>query len=120
MLSLCLMSLARAGIIISCFELLMIQQQNFGGSLLGTLRSLTATHGGMGVLMRAAPMASGREACFAASYVGAVPIAQRYLSSQHGMNPTAAALVGECLGARLFCVWCLCTENAWKFCIYVI
>lgn len=107
------------GTISSGLELLMIQQQNFGGSLIGTFRNLTATRGGARVLLRAAPMASGREACFAASYVGAVPITQRYLSSEYGMNQTAAALVGTPYMTWSFCVWVFPvvitrTANLWR------
>lgn len=83
------------GVAVSCFELLLIQQQNFGGSLMANIQKLYTSHKSTGIFMRGAPLASIREACFTASYVGVVPIVQRHLSLEYNMNQTKAAVIGS-------------------------
>lgn len=75
-------------------ELTMIQQQRFGGTMLGTLHRIKRDHGCKG-LTRGLIGSTLREAIFTAGYLGTVPASQKYIRE----NVTVVSPpVGQCIG----------------------
>eukprot|EP00403_Amphidinium_massartii_P033091 CAMPEP_0178443608 /NCGR_PEP_ID=MMETSP0689_2-20121128/39000_1 /TAXON_ID=160604 /ORGANISM="Amphidinium massartii, Strain CS-259" /LENGTH=267 /DNA_ID=CAMNT_0020067655 /DNA_START=188 /DNA_END=987 /DNA_ORIENTATION=+ len=84
-------------------ELIMIQQQRFGGSFLGTPVRLAQTYG-VRSLTRGWLLTSGREGCYCAGYLGTVPATQKLLSEQYGVDPVYGKLLGA-MGGGLLCAF---------------
>ena len=89
---------AVSGIACAPMELTMVQQQRFGGSLLGTAG---------GIIKRSAPdifrgfvTSSGREAVFAAGYIGIGPELGKWLREEKGFSVAASKFSGS-VGAGL-------------------
>lgn len=89
-----------SGIPCCVWELTMIQQQRFGGSLLATPSRIIADHG-VATLLRGVWMTSGRESLYTMAMLGITPFLQRTLVDNSGMNPTSALAVGALSGAFL-------------------
>ena len=105
---------ASAGALVAIFasplELVMIQQQRFGGSLTGTARMVVAKHGfGSGGLGRGLGLAMGRDAIYVGSMLGVTPWIQRLLlewrstqgPTQEALASLAASMLGGVVGALL-------------------
>ena len=93
------------GMIVALFaspvELVMIQQQRFGGSLLGTPLNIMRTHGLMGQgLFRGLGLAIVRDGIYVGGMLGLAPIAQQQLSDR-GMATLPATMWGSALGGIL-------------------
>lgn len=82
-------------------ELTMIQQQRFGGSMLGTLLRITRDHGCNG-LMRGLVGSTLREAVFTAGYLGTVPASQKYIRENVTVvSPAVGQSIGTLAAAYL-------------------
>ena len=93
------------GVVVALFaspvELVMIQQQRFGGSLLGTPLNIVRRHGlaGQG-LFRGLGLAMIRDGIYVGGMLGLAPIAQQQLSDR-GMATLPATMWGSALGGIL-------------------
>eukprot|EP00961_Rhodomonas_salina_P200943 2710813-Rhodomonas_salina.1 len=87
-----------SGIPCSLWELTMIQQQRFGGSIIGAPQRIVAAHG-ISVLGRGTIMTMGRESLFTMAMLGATPVMQRELIERFKMDPSVGLAVGSLLGA---------------------
>ncbi len=83
-----------SGLACAPMELVMIQQQRFGGSALATPLRILRERGLAGGLMRGLTTACGREGLYTAGYLGLAPTLATYLGEEHGLAPTQAALLG--------------------------
>ena len=72
-----------SGVPCSIWELCMIQQQRFGGSLLGTPAKFVGEYG-VGALQRGVTMTMGRESMFTMSMLGITPLIQQRLVESSG------------------------------------
>lgn len=86
-----------SGPICSVMELVMIQQQNFGGSLMSTCSRLVKEDG-VRILLRGSLATCGREAFYTAGYLGIVPATQRYLTKEYALDPLAGNFLGATVG----------------------
>lgn len=83
-------------------ELTMIQQQLHGGSMLGTVSRIVRSHGLLG-LTRGLTGSVGREAFFAAGYLGCLPALQKYIREHvPSVSPEFAQGAGT-IAAGLLC-----------------
>ena len=94
---------AGGGAVVALFatpvELIMIQQQRFGGSLLGTPLNILRAHGAFGQgLMRGLGLTMARDSIYVGGMLGMAPIAQQYLMKNHDMAILPATLWGSALG----------------------
>ena len=80
-------------------ELVMVQQQRFGGSLIGTASNIVSERGPLG-LYRGYVTSAGREAVFAAGYIGIGPALGMYLRDEHGWSVASSKATGA-VGAGL-------------------
>lgn len=82
----------------------MIQQQRFGGSILGTPLRIAKDYGVM-MLMRGLTTTLGRESLFTLAMLGVTPTIQMKLVEGYKMDKNvglaAGALIGSCLSATL-------------------
>jgi solute carrier family 25 (mitochondrial carnitine/acylcarnitine transporter), member 20/29 len=85
---------ALSGFACGPMELVMIQQQRFGGGILATPPKIMADHGGARALFRSVSMACGREGLFAAGYLGIGPVLSRRLVEDHGLADGTADVAG--------------------------
>eukprot|EP00667_Euglena_gracilis_P016774 EG_transcript_17596 len=74
-------------------ELVMIQQQRFGGSLLATPMRIVGTIGAPG-MFRGLTMACGREGLFTAGYLGIGPVITRTLQEDYNLSISMAKAGG--------------------------
>lgn len=84
---------AFSGLACGPMEVIMIQQQRFGGSIVDTPLRLIRTFG-ISSLARGVTMACGREAFFTAGYLGIAPVVSRELQERYGFSGTNAKVVG--------------------------
>lgn len=84
---------ALSGLICAPMELVMIQQQRFGASLLQTPVQIVRNYG-LPKLMRGLPMSAGREACFTAGYLGLPSVLGGAVQRHLGTDATTARVVG--------------------------
>mmetsp|Transcript_44310 Transcript_44310/g.108294 ORF Transcript_44310/g.108294 Transcript_44310/m.108294 type:complete len:277 (+) Transcript_44310:47-877(+) len=93
-----------SGIPCSLWELTMIQQQRFGGSILGTPVRIAKDHGA-GMLMRGLTCTLGRESLFTLAMLGITPTIQLKLVEDYKLDKNvglaAGALIGSILSATL-------------------
>ena len=89
-----------SGIPCSIWELCMIQQQRFGGSMLGTPQKFIGEFG-VSSLARGTTMTMGRESMFTMSMLGVTPLIQERLVTSSGMDKNSALAVGALTGAVL-------------------
>jgi len=87
-----------SGIPCSIWELCMIQQQRFGGSLLGTPAAFIKEFGPMS-LTRGFTTTMGREAMFTMAMLGITPLIQSKLVENSGMEKNTALAAGALTGA---------------------
>lgn len=89
-----------SGLPCSFWELIMIQQQRFGGSLVGTPARIVAEYG-VTSLARGTIMTMGREAMFTMSMLGVTPLIQQKLVETSGWEKNTALAAGSLTGALL-------------------
>lgn len=80
------------------WELVMIQQQRFGGTILGTPARLIKELG-VQSLSRGMLITMGRESVFTMALLGAVPVLQRDLQTRFGLEPNMALMAGAVIGS---------------------
>lgn len=78
------------------WELLMIQQQRFGGSLVSTPGRIMALQGPK-VFLRGLSTASGREGVFTMGYLGIAPVVQRTLIEDYGFGTFQGGFMGAAI-----------------------
>jgi len=83
---------AISGVVCGPMELVMIQQQRFGGSLLGTPSRIMTGFGPM-QMFRGLTTACGREGIFAAGYLGLGPALGSFFAESQGMTETSAKVM---------------------------
>uniref|UniRef100_A0A7S0ZWP4 Mitochondrial carrier protein n=1 Tax=Noctiluca scintillans TaxID=2966 RepID=A0A7S0ZWP4_NOCSC len=88
---------AASGPLCGFMELIMIQQQRFGGSLWGTPARLVRERG-LSVLLRGGLCTVGRESIYAAGYLGIVPVTQKLFTDTYGLSPHLGSFVGATVG----------------------
>lgn len=89
-----------SGIPCSIWELCMIQQQRFGGSILGTPAKFVSEFG-IACLTRGFTMTMGRESMFTLSMLGVTPLIQSKLVETSGLEKNSALAAGALTGASL-------------------
>lgn len=93
-----------SGLPCCAFELTMIQQQRFGGTILGTLTRLRAESGST-VLLRGLSVTMGREGMFTLAMLGITPSIQHELMTMDAfpgpMDRTSALAIGSIAGSVL-------------------
>lgn len=89
---------AASGIPCSIWELCMIQQQRFGGSMLGTPAQFVKEYG-VGSLARGCTMTIGRESMFTMAMLGITPLIQRQLVESGTFDKNTALAAGSLTGA---------------------
>lgn len=82
-----------SALVVSPIELVMIQQQKFGTSLLRTPLELVNAHG-LSVLGRAITVTCGRESVYTAGLLGLGPVIKRYSQESLGASNTTAGIMG--------------------------
>jgi solute carrier family 25 carnitine/acylcarnitine transporter 20/29 len=88
-----------SGVPCSLWELTMIQQQRFGGSILGTPVRIAKERGALG-LTRGITMTMGRECLFTLAMLGVTPAIQKELSEgSYKMESNTALAVGALTGS---------------------
>jgi solute carrier family 25 carnitine/acylcarnitine transporter 20/29 len=89
---------AVAGVPCSVWELCMIQQQRFGGSLFNTPQAIVRA-GGVTSLLRGVMMTVGRESLFTMAMLGFTPLVQNKLVETSGLGKNSALAAGSLLSA---------------------
>lgn len=84
---------AFSGVVCAPMELVMIQQQNFGTSLLATPAAVVERAGGS-ALFRGLAMSCGREGVFTAGMLGLGPTVKRYAKEVWGCGEALATVAG--------------------------
>lgn len=87
-----------SGLACAPMELVMIQQQRFGTSLLGTPAKVVGEAGFSGLFGRGLLMSCGREGVFTAGMLGLGPTFKRIASEQYACSPQVSAMVGALAG----------------------
>jgi solute carrier family 25 carnitine/acylcarnitine transporter 20/29 len=82
-----------SGIVCAPMELVMIQQQRFGTSLVSTPGRVMSETGVSG-LFRGLAMSCGREGIFTAGMLGLGPTLKRYAIEEHGCSAATSSVVG--------------------------
>mmetsp|Transcript_36040 Transcript_36040/g.82775 ORF Transcript_36040/g.82775 Transcript_36040/m.82775 type:complete len:291 (+) Transcript_36040:28-900(+) len=85
------------------WELIMIQQQRFGGTLVQTPMRLASSFGWAG-LTRGMLLTSMREGCYTAGYLGTVPATEKLLRETYGFNAVHGKVLGA-IGGGLLCAF---------------
>lgn len=88
-----------SGLVCCPMELVMVQQQRFGGSVVSTPSRLINSHG-ITILSRGLITSCGREALFTAGYLGIGPSFSRELREKYDFSPGNAKLLGA-IGAGI-------------------
>lgn len=84
-----------SGVMCCPMELVMVQQQRFGGSILNTPARLVSTHG-ISILSRGLITSCGREALFTAGYMGIGPAISKEIRAR---NDSVSAYSAKLMGA---------------------
>ena len=87
-----------SGVPCSLWELVMVQQQQRGGTILGTPARILKDYGARG-LMRGMTMTLGREGLFTLAMLGITPWIQTQLSTKAGMESNVALAAGALTGS---------------------
>lgn len=89
---------AVAGVPCSVWELCMIQQQRFGGSLIRTAQAIARARG-VTSLSRGIMMTVGRESLFTMAMLGLTPLVQNKLVETSGLGTNSSLAAGSMLSA---------------------
>ena len=92
-----------SGIPCSLWELTMIQQQRFGGSIPGAILRITKEHG-VSTLARGTIMTMGRESLYTMAMLGVAPSIKQELVSRFNLNGNLGLVVGALSGSVFACV----------------
>lgn len=93
---------AFASLFASPVELVMIQQQRYGGAFLTTPYRIALTHGVLGKgLMRGLCASAGRDSFYACGLLGITPLLQSYLMKEHGFSTSHAGFHASMVGGLL-------------------
>lgn len=84
-------------------ELIMIQQQRNGSSVLSTLQRITSTHGPM-MLFRGLMPAMMRDALYVSGFLGITPLLQDYLMKSYQMESLHAGFIASLIGGIIAAV----------------
>lgn len=95
---------AVSGIPNSMYELIMIQQQRFGGNMIGTGVKVYGKYG-VGGLLRGLSPTIGREGFFTMAMLGTVPVLHTYLREGYEINDNVALGVASLTGSLSACVF---------------
>jgi solute carrier family 25 carnitine/acylcarnitine transporter 20/29 len=76
----------------------MIQQQRFGGTLIGSFRGVLRNFGLSGGLFRGLLPCFARDAVYVTGLLGVTHVVQRYLEKEFGLNQTQASLYASFAG----------------------
>lgn len=87
-----------SGIPCSIYELTMVQQQKFGGSIIGTPLRLIREFGPK-VILRGATMTMTRESLYTMAMLGGTPIIQNLLMEKYNVETSVALAGGSLIGA---------------------
>lgn len=87
-----------SGVPCSLYELIMIQQQRFGGTLMGTPARLFREYGAS-IFTRGTTMTCGRESLYTMAMLGGTPVIQRTLKDTYGVEKSVALFTGSLLTA---------------------
>eukprot|EP01033_Poteriospumella_lacustris_P005386 gene5387-3835_t len=88
-----------AALFASPVELVMIQQQLFGGRLVDVPRRIVRDFGFLSSgLSRAVSVAAVRDTIYVCGMLGVTPVAQLYLQHKHGLDPNSAAVTASIVG----------------------
>jgi hypothetical protein len=82
-----------SGVVCCPMELVMVQQQRFGGSVVSTPARLINAHG-LSILSRGLITSCGREALFTAGYLGIGPVIAKEIRQRYDVNAGSAKLLG--------------------------
>ena len=88
---------ATAAIFASPVELVMIQQQKFGGNILQTSSRIVSEFGAMGMFRGLMP-AMIRDALYVSGFLGITPLTQNYLMERHKMSAVESGFWASMLG----------------------
>jgi solute carrier family 25 carnitine/acylcarnitine transporter 20/29 len=88
---------ATAAIFASPVELVMIQQQMFGGSVINTSKRIINDFGVKGMFRGLAP-AMLRDALYVSGFLGITPLSQNYLMKEHNMSAVQSGFWASMLG----------------------
>jgi solute carrier family 25 carnitine/acylcarnitine transporter 20/29 len=88
---------ATAAIFASPVELVMIQQQKFGGNVIATSSRIVTDFGVKGMFRGLAP-AMMRDALYVSGFLGITPLSQNYLMKEHGMSVVESGFWASMLG----------------------
>ena len=87
-----------SGIPCSLWELTMIQQQRFGGTVWGTPLGLVRQHGPL-ALARGLTMTMGRESLYTMAMLGVTPALKRYIADNYQLEGNTALAIGALSGS---------------------
>lgn len=87
-----------SGIPCSMYELIMNQQQKFGGSIVGNLRRIVNELGPK-IMFRGTITTMGRESLYTMGMLGGTPIVQRILMDKYNIDKSYALAGGSLIGA---------------------
>jgi len=80
-------------------ELIMIQQQKYGGSFFNTPMRIVKNHGLLSAgMMRGVLATAGRDCMYTCGMLGVTPIMQEYLLTNHNMSLSAASFYASMIG----------------------
>eukprot|EP01127_Copromyxa_protea_P013554 TRINITY_DN366_c0_g1_i1.p1 TRINITY_DN366_c0_g1~~TRINITY_DN366_c0_g1_i1.p1 ORF type:complete len:283 (+),score=38.08 TRINITY_DN366_c0_g1_i1:182-1030(+) len=91
---------AISGIACAPMELVMIQQQRWGGNILATPARLASTFG-LSIFSRGLITSSGREGLFCAGYLGISPVVARNLSEKYNCSNYVANIWGAVMAGLI-------------------
>jgi hypothetical protein len=89
-----------AALVASPIELIMIQQQRQGGSLLGTVTRVARLGVGSSGVMRGVAATMARDGIYVSGLLGITPVVQKYCTDR-GMSTPKASFVGSIVGGTL-------------------
>ena len=103
------MAAGAGGIMASFFttpvELIMIQQQKYGGTFFGTLTTVGRTHGVLNKgLMRGLVGAASRDAIYVSGMLAVTPLLREHLINDFGTPATQAGLYSSLIGGVMAAV----------------
>ena len=89
---------ALVAVLASPLELVIVQQQRFGGAMLATAYEVVCRHGAFGSgLFRGLGLAMGRDAIYVGGMLGATPIVRRWLMERRGLAEPALPVASTTL-----------------------
>lgn len=94
---------ATSALFVSPVELVMIQQQRYGKSMIQTIMNIFSTKGGKGLFRGVIP-AIARDSLFVAGFLGITPMLQQYLMTQFNQSSVQAGFWASVIGGTFAAV----------------